>query len=221
MSQLPLKDRKRLQSLCVPVELSLSQVLSEPGETTRCVYFPSAAFVSLLAVTAGKPGIEVAMIGSEGMLGAEIGLGVTTAPLRTLVQGSGLAWRVGATSFGHELARSPALQACVRRYVHVLMMQLATSAVCLHYHAITPRLARWLLMSQDRAHARSIHVTHEFLASMMGVRRVSVTTAASALQRSGLIIYHRGELTVLDRKGLENAACDCYRAGRQAYTELL
>jgi hypothetical protein len=101
------------------------------------------------------------------------------------------------------------------------MMQLATSATCLRYHLIGPRLARWLLMSQDRAHADSFHVTHESLAYMLGVRRVGITTAASALQRGGLIEYHRGEVTVLDRHGLEGAACDCYAADRRAYAETM
>ena len=157
------------------------------------------------------------MVGREGMLGAQLALGVATAPLRALVQGAGTAWRIGAGAFRRELARSPALQRSLDRYLYVLMAQLAASAACLRFHLIGPRLARWLLMSQDRAQADSFRVTHEFLAYMLGVRRVGITAAAGGLQRSGLIDYHRGELTVLDRAGLEAAACDCYAADCKAY----
>jgi CRP-like cAMP-binding protein len=138
-------------------------------------------------------------------------------PLRAVVQGSGAAWRIGSAAFRRELALSPALQRELLRYVFVLMAQLAESAACLRFHLIGQRLARWLLMSQDRAHAEHFHVTHEFLAYMLGVRRVGITTAAAGLQRFGLIRYRRGEVTVLDRPGLEAAACGCYAADQRAY----
>jgi CRP-like cAMP-binding protein len=144
-----------------------------------------------------------------------------SSPLQAMVQGPGTAWRIKAAAFVKEHARSLALQRCLKRYVYVTMAQLATSAVCLHFHQISPRLARWLLMSQDRAHTSQFHVTHEFLAFMLGVRRVGVTTAASDLQRSGLIEYHRGELTVTNRVGLEKAACSCYATSSQTYDKLL
>ena len=218
---LPGRDRLRLLAACEPVQLVLSDVLCEPGTATRYVYFPTDGFISLVALIDGSPGLEVGMIGREGMLGAQLALGVATQPLRALVQGPGVAWRIGVVAFRHELARSPALQRCLHRYVYVLMAQLASSAACLRFHMIGPRLARWLLMSQDRAHADRFHVTQAFLAYMLGVRRVGVTAAAGALQRSGLITYHRGDLTVLDRRGLEAAACGCYAAHRHAYAALL
>jgi CRP-like cAMP-binding protein len=218
---LPRRERTRLLALCEPVELVLSEVLCEPGGDTRDVYFPIDGFVSLVAQIAGSPGLEVGMVGREGMLGVQLALGVATAPLRAVVQGAGAAWRVSGPAFGRELARSPPLQRSLNRYLYVLMMQLATSAACLRYHLIGPRLARWLLMSQDRAHADSFHVTQEFLAYMLGVRRVGITTAAGALQRNGLIEYRRGELTVLDRHGLEGAACDCYAADQRAYAKTM
>ena len=137
------------------------------------------------------------------------------------MQGEGTAWRIGAAAFRVELARSPALKRGLDRYIHVLMAQLTTSAACLRFHQIGPRLARWLLMSQDRAHADRFRVTQEFLAYMLGVRRVGITAAAGALQREGLIEYHRGDLTVLDRPGLEGAACTCYSTDRQTYADLL
>ncbi|MBC7919062.1 MAG: Crp/Fnr family transcriptional regulator [Rhodoferax sp.] len=215
------RDRARLLRLCEPVELVLADVLCEPGEPTRHAYFPVDGFISLLALTDGKAGLEVGMAGREGMLGAQLALGVPTTPLRAQVQGPGAAWRIGTQPLRDELARNSALQAILNRYIHVLLSQLAASAACLRFHMIGPRLARWLLMSQDRAHCDRFRVTHEFVASMLGVRRVGITTAAVAMQRSGLIKYHHGDLTVLDRSGLEAAACSCYAADQRAYVRLL
>ena len=161
------------------------------------------------------------MVGREGMVGAQLALGVAVTPLRALVQGEGTARRVSAAAFRREVARSTTLQAGLNRYLYVLMTQLAASAACLRFHLISPRLARWLLMSHDHAQADKFRVTHEFLAYMLGVRRVGVTQAAGALQDSGLIRYHRGELTVLNRKGLEAAACSCYAADRKAYAAMI
>ena len=211
----------RFMSACESVELPLEQVLCEPGKPTKYVYFPTEGFISLIAVVKGSPGVEVGMVGREGMLGVQLALGVATAPLHALVQGAGTAWRIGTRAFKAELAASPALQNELHRYLYVLMAQLAESTACVRFHQIGPRLARWLLMSQDRSRASSFEVTQEFLAYMLGVRRVGITAAAGALQRSGLIAYSRGKLTVLNRKGLEQAACGCYAADQKTYAELL
>ena len=221
IARLPRKDRLRLLALCDPVQLVLAEVLCEPGKPTRHVYFPTEGFISLVASIDGQPALEVGMVGREGMLGAHLALGVATAPLHALVQGAGVAWRIGTPAFRAELARSAPLQRGLNHYLYVLMAQLAASAACLRFHQIGPRLARWLLMTQDRAHADQFHVTHEFLSYMLGVRRVGITSAAGVLQRDGLIEYRRGELTVLDRRGLEAAACACYAVDRKAYTELM
>jgi CRP-like cAMP-binding protein len=218
---LPAKDRKRLLAICEPIELTMAQVLFESGATTRHVYFPINGFVSMVTPLDGKPVLEVGMVGSEGMLGTHLVLGVNAIPMHALVQGSGSALRVAATPFRSELARSAALQRNLLRYIHVTMLQLASMAACLRFHQISQRLARWLLMTQDRAHMDNFHVTHEFVAYMLGVRRVGVTTAAVTLQRQGLIEYRRGELIVLDRRGLEAAACSCYAADRKAYERFL
>lgn len=207
--------------ICEPVQLVLGTVLCESGKPTRHVYFPIDGFISLVTLIDGEPALEVGMVGREGMVGSQLALGVLTAPLRALVQGSGAAWRIGSAAFRRELALSPALHRILNRYAYVLMTQLTTSAACLRFHMIEPRLARWLLMSQDRAHSDRFHVTQEFLAYMLGVRRVGITAAAGALQRRGLIEYSRGELTVRDRKGLEAATCSCYAADRKTYAELL
>ena len=215
---LPRKDRQRLLAVGEPIELVLAEVLCEPASATRHVYFPTEGFISLVAME-GSSGVEVGMIGREGMLGAQLVLGVDTAPLHALVQGAGAALRIDRTAFRKELASSAPLRQALSRYISVLMAQLATSAVCLRFHQIGPRLARWLLMSQDRAHSDTFHVTQEFLAYMLGVRRVGITGAASALQGEGLISYRRGILTVLDRGGLERSACGCYTIDRRAYAK--
>jgi CRP-like cAMP-binding protein len=218
---LPANDRARLLAICEPVEMVLSEVLCEPDKPTRHVYFPTQGFISLVAMVDGSPGVEVGMVGREGMLGAQLVLGVVTAPLHALVQGSGTSLRVATVPFQRELARSPALRRVLNRYLYVLMAQQATSAACLRFHLIGPRLARWLLMSQDRAQSDSFHITHEFLAYMLGMRRVGITAAASALQRDGLIEYHRGAIKVMDRSGLEAAACSCYASNQKTYADLL
>ncbi|MEO6624117.1 MAG: Crp/Fnr family transcriptional regulator [Burkholderiaceae bacterium] len=218
---LPRRQRARLLALCEPQQLVLGKVLCEPCKATRHVYFPTQGHISLIAGIDAKPGMEVGMVGREGMLGVQLALGVPTVPLHALVQGPGAAWRVGATAFREELARSRALQRVLQRYVYVLLSQLASSSICLRYHQIGPRLARWLLMSQDRAHTRSFPLTQDFLAYMLGVRRVGVTIAAGLLQRQGLITYHHGQLTVLDRAGLRRASCSCYETDRKAYADQL
>ena len=218
---LPRRDRVSLLAACEPVGLELGTVLCEPGEPTRHAYFPRDGFISLVTAVEGEPGLEVGMVGREGMLGAQLALGVRAIPLHALVQGAGTAWRIAAAPFRHALSDSKALQLSLHRYVYVLMAQLATSAACTRFHRVAPRLARWLLMTQDRAHSDSFHLTHELLAHMLGVRRVGITGAACDLQRHGLIRYHRGDITVLDRAGLEAAACSCYAADRRAYDATL
>lgn len=218
---LPRKERLRLLAVSEPFPLTLATVLSEPGNQAKFVYFPTSGFVSLVARIEGSPGVEVGMVGREGLLGAHLALGVVTSPLHALVQGEGVAWRVGAVAFQRELALSTVLTRSVQRYLYVLMTQLTMSAACLRFHQIGPRLARWLLMSQDRAHSDSFHVTQQFLAYMLGVRRVGITAAAGVLQEQGLITYRRGELTVLDRQGLEAASCRCYATDRKTYNEQL
>ena len=221
IERLPRKDRLRLLALCEPCGLVSGAVLCEPGLPVRHVYFPVDGFISLVAPIDGKPALEVGMVGREGMLGAHMVLGVATVPLHAVVQGTGSARRIGAPAFRRELDGSVALQRMLKRYLYIVMSQLTGSAACLRFHAIAPRLARWLLMSQDRAHAGHFHVTHEFLAYMLGVRRVGITGAASVLQRDGLIEYHRGEVKVLDRSRLEAAACACYAEDQRAYAAVL
>lgn len=221
MGMLPRADRARLLAVCEQVPLVLSEELGEAGRPARHVYFPTAGFISLLTAVPGHTDLEVGMVGREGMTGLQLALGIAIAPLRSLVQGPGTALRVAARPFQRELDRSAALRRTMLRYVHVRMIQLATSSACQRHHEIGARLARWLLMTQDRAGADRFHVTHEFLAYMLGVRRVGITSAAAGMMRDHLIVYHRGDLTVLDRPGLERASCSCYAADAQAYRDFL
>ncbi|MDP9082236.1 MAG: Crp/Fnr family transcriptional regulator [Pseudomonadota bacterium] len=218
---LPRKDRRHMRAICETVDLVLSEVLCESGSCTAYVYFPVDSIVSLVTPIDGKPVLEVGMVGREGMVGAQLVLGVMASPLHAVAQGSGKTWRASAAAFRSLLTESTALQFYMNRYLYVLMSQLAVSAACLRFHLIGPRLARWLLMSQDRAHADTFQVTHEFLAYMLGVRRVGITLAAGALQRKRLIEYKRGQLRVLNRAGLEAAACGCYATDKKLYADLL
>jgi CRP-like cAMP-binding protein len=218
---LPRKDRARLLGLCERVELQFEQILWEQGKPARQVYFPTVAFISLVACLDDKPVLEIGMAGFEGVLGAQLVWGVRNAPLHAVVQGAGAAWRIEVATFRREARRSQALRRSLDLYLSVLMSQLGTSAACVRFHLIGPRLARWLLMTQDRSRSNTFHVTHQFLSYMLGVRRVGITAAAGAMQDHGLISYTRGTLTVLDRRGLEAAACSCYAADRRSYAELL
>lgn len=216
---LPIADRRALLAVSEPFELVMEEVLIERGQVMRHVYFPIDGFVSMVTQVDSHEALEVGMIGREGMVGVNLALGVSDAPLRALVQGPGVARRVSATAFARLLSGSAAMRRCIHRYVHVLMAQQSESAACLRFHQIGPRLARWMLMTHDRAYSDRFHVTHEFLAYMLGVRRVGITTAAMGLQRRGLIAYSRGEVVVLDRPGLEAAACICYAIDRQIYVD--
>jgi CRP-like cAMP-binding protein len=221
LAALPRRDCVRLLAACESVELVFNTVLYEPGARIAHVYFPADSFISLMIAVDGSSNLEVGLVGNEGMLGVPLILGVNHSPLRALVQGAGTASRMRARDFVRELAASDALRTLLNRYLQVRVVQLAQTAACTRFHVVEERLARWLLMTQDRAHSHHFRVTHEFLAYMLGVRRVGVTRAANALQKRKLIRYFRGEVTVLDRSGLEAASCTCYQDDRVQYARLL
>ena len=214
---LPPRDRERFLAGCAPVELAFGDILAKPGEALDNVYFPTESFISLVLNVNAAASLEVALVGNEGMLGAPLALGIDTRQLHAVVQGAGPAWRMSATRFRRELEKSRALRQALQRYLFVRVSQLEQTAGCNRFHVVEERLARYLLMTADRAHSDTFHVTHEFLAYMLGVRRVGVTRAATALRARKVIRYARGDITILDRKRLVGAACGCYGADLATY----
>jgi CRP-like cAMP-binding protein len=195
LAALPRKSYAELLPGLTPVELAFGHVLYEPGQMIDQVYFPGDSMVSLLTLVEDHLALEVGLVGFEGMVGSPLVLGVDRSPVRALVQGSGSAMRMSV----------------LLRYVHALMSQVTQTAACNRFHVVEARLARWLLMTRDRMHSDGFRMTQDFLSNMLGVRRVGVTEAAGALQRRKLIEYSRGVIAILDGRGLEAAACSCYR----------
>jgi CRP-like cAMP-binding protein len=210
LAALPRKQYQRLLTGLEPVALSFGEVLHEPGERIKHVYFPGDSLVSLLTLVEGHLALEVGMVGREGMVGVPLSLGTDVSPVRALVQGAGTAMRMKSARFSEEIRRSPQLQQEVGRYTRALMAQITQTAACNRFHVVEARLARWLLMTRDRVRSDEFRLTHEFLGHMLGVRRVGVTTAARKLQKRKLIAYSRGKIKILDRRRLEGAACSCY-----------
>ncbi len=215
------KVREHFLAGCDKIDLVFGDILCEPGDRIQHVYFPTDSFISMLTPIDGNPNLEVGMVGNEGMSGISLMLGVNISPLRTLVQGAGAALRMKAATFRRELKHSPALKSLLERYLYVLMSQLAQTAACTRFHLVEARTARWLLMTQDRAHSHKFHLTQEFLSYMLGVRRVGVTKAAGVLQKLKLIRYTRGAVTILDHQGLEAASCACYQNDKETYQRVL
>jgi CRP-like cAMP-binding protein len=212
LSALPSKDRKRLLANCEQIELSFAEVLFRPGESIPHVYFPIESFISLVTPINGSAGLEVALVGNEGMLGISLILGIDITSLNAMVLKAGSTFRMTASSFLYELERSSALQQELKCYLYMFMNQIAQTAACTRFHALEARLGRWLLMAHDRAHSDYFHVTHEIMADILGVRRVGITNAANSLLKQKLISYHRGDIKIVDRIGLEAASCSCYWA---------
>jgi CRP-like cAMP-binding protein len=214
LAALPREDYQSLLGELEPVTLASGEVLYEPGERIRHVYFPNDGQVSLLMVVASGKALEVGLVGREGMVGIPLALGAEASPVRALVQGSGSALRMKAGSLREALARCLPLQHELYRYAYAKLVQARQTAACNRFHPVEARLARWLLMTRDRVRSDQFHLTHEFLADTLGIRRVGVTNAATALQRRKLISYRRGNIRILDRKGLKAASCGCYEIVR-------
>ena len=205
------EDNQRLLAHSQPVNLTYGDILCEPGKAVQHVYFPHNGIISLLTPVDGHASMEVGLVGREGMAGIGLFLGIRTSPVRMLVQGSGAATRMNAAAFRQAVKRHPALQRALSHYLYAFMAQVAQTAACNRHHLLGKRHARWLLMTHDRAQSNDFHLTQEFLAHMLGVRRVGITGAARLLQEEKLIRYRRGHITILDRPGLELASCRCYR----------
>jgi CRP-like cAMP-binding protein len=210
LAALPRKQYRHVLAGLESVALAFGEVLYEPGERIRHVYFPNDSLVSLLTPVEGHLALEVGMVGREGMVGIPLYLGSDVSPVRALVQGAGAAMRMKSARFCREIRKIPQLQQEVSRYTGALMAQITQTAVCNRFHVVEARLARWLLMTRDRVRSDEFRLTHAFLGHMLGVRRVGVTKAARALQARRLIAYSRGKIRILDQEGLEAACCSCY-----------
>ena len=214
LATLPRMGYQRLAAGLEPVTLTFGEVLYEPGETIRHVYFPNQSLVSLLTLVDGRLALEIGMVGREGMVGTALALGVGVSPVRALVQGAGTAMRMKSARFLKELRQSLQLQRALYSYTHTLMAQVAQTAACNRFHVVQERLARWLLMTRERVQSNEFHLTQEFLSHMLGVRREGVTKAAGQLQKRKLIEYSRGDIRIVDPRGLKAASCSCYQIVR-------
>jgi CRP-like cAMP-binding protein len=212
LAALPPGEYQRLHPLLEAVSLPAQTVLYEAGQPIRHVHFPTGGVLSLLTSPENKgEGIEVGVVGREGMAGLPLFLGARAASTRCVVQVSGQALRMRADHFQTNVRPDSSLHQLLLHYTHAFLNQVSQTVACNALHSVPKRLARWVLTVHLRAGSDSFRLTHEFLAAMLGVRRASVTEAAKRLQQAGLIRYVRGLLTVLDRQGLESAACGCHR----------
>ena len=221
LTALPSEEYQRLSPFLELVPMPLGEVLYESGNELRHVYFPTTAIISLLYVMLDGASAEIAVVGNEGVIGVALFMGGETMPNRAVVQSAGHAYRLKGQLLKQEFNRSGELQHLLLRYTQALLTQMAQTAVCNRHHSLDQQLCRWLLLSLDRLPTNEISMTQELIANMLGVRREGVTEAAGNLQKTGLITYRRGHITVLDRAGLEARACECYAVVKKEFDRLL
>ncbi len=219
LGALPRKDYRRLLAVLEPVQLAVGEILYESHSQIRHVYFPNDCFVSMLTTVNANQAAEVGLIGSEGMIGVPMALGVAVSPFRAVVQGGGTAMRLKTMDFRRNFSNSAALKREVFLFTHLLMIQIAQTAACNRFHVVTQRMARWMLMTRDRVNSNEFRITQEFFALMLGVRRPGVTLAMCNLRERKLIVYRRGTINILNHGGLVAAACGCYKTVKDAYTQ--
>ena len=211
LASIPARQYKRLQADLEPVELKFGQVLYVPGKPISHVYFPLDCLISLLTAVDKRRTLEVGMVGNEGMAGMPFILGMGVSGVRAIVQGGGSALRMGSRAFRIEFNRNLPLQEGLYRYTYALMAQISQTAACNRFHDAEQRLSRWLLMTRDRVGSDEFLLTHEFLGHMLGLRREGVTEAAAELKRRKLINYSRGNMQILNPRGLKASSCSCYQ----------
>lgn len=214
-------EYERLSDYLEPVNLALGEVLCHPDQPITHVYFPNRGTVSLVSVFEDGGSVEVGMVGNEGMFGVCVFLGSVSTPLEAVVQIPGDGLRMRADVLKREFQKGGQIQDSLLRYTQAFITQIAQTAACNSAHPIDGRLVRWLLMCQDRSHSKDLELTQEFIATMLGTRRAGVTEAAGQLQARGLIKYHRGHITILDREGMEAVSCECYPLVKKEFTRLL
>ncbi|WP_404419986.1 Crp/Fnr family transcriptional regulator [Marinospirillum sp.] len=210
IAELPTRERDDLLNHCELIELTSGEVLSARQVSYSHAWFPLTAFISVKAAVSEHPAMEVGMIGHEGMLGVTLLLAVDQAPHQAMITGPGKALRISREELQELLQGCPELLLGLQHYCFQLMEQMTQTAICTHFHRVEERLARWLLMTHDRSQGDDLYLTHQLLANLLGVRRSAVTLASGILKKNGLIGYSRGRIRILDRQGLEEAACECY-----------
>ena len=220
LAALPGEEYERLLPHLEQVSVNLSEILFRPDDVLKYVYFPETCIISLLTDLSDGYGIEVGLVGKEGMAGVSIALGTNKEPKVATVQGAGTLLRLKADVLRERLRHGGALQAHLLRYTHALMAQISQSVVCNIRHPIEGRLARWMLMYHDRVERDEFRLTHEFVANMLGIRRAGVSMVANKLKRAGLITYYRGAFKILDRQGLEAMTCECYPVVKAEFDKL-
>lgn len=221
LAVLPEPERERIFPHLELVSLSLGEVLYECGKQLQYVYFPTTAIVSLLSVMENGASAEIAIVGYEGIIGVALYMGGETMGNRAVVQSAGNAFRLNSEMLQKEFKRAGSMQHLLLRYTMAFVAQMAQTAVCNRHHSIDQQLCRWLLLSLDRLSSNTLIMTQELIANMLGVRREGVTEAAGKLQNAGLINYCRGQITVLDRPGLEKRVCECYEVVKSECERLL
>ena len=221
LAALPVADFRRLQPHLEPIALPLGLALYESGDRQAYVYFVTEGIVSLLYVMENGASAEIAVAGNEGLVGVSLFMGGGSTPSRAIVQSAGHAYRLGAEILKREFDRGGPLQHLLLRYTQALITQMAQTAVCNRHHSLEQQLCRWLLLSLDRLPSNDLRMTQELIANMLGVRREGVTEAAGRLQSAGLIRYQRGQITVLDRPGMERRVCECYGVVKRECDRLL
>jgi CRP-like cAMP-binding protein len=214
-------DREGLFARLKQVSLQAGDILFEPGDRVRQIYFPLNSLVSMLAMMEDGTTVEAGVVGDEGVVGISVILGAEASTVQGLVQVAGEALSIPAEAFMAEFKRGGQLQSLVLRHTHTLFTLVSQTAACNRLHTVEERLARWLLTTQDRVHSDEFQLTQEFIARMLGTRRSGVTVSAGVLQNAGLISYRRGRINILDRSGLEDASCECYRIVKREYERYL
>lgn len=221
LAMLPASDLLELQPKLQLVELPLGTSLYESGDSLSHVYFPVSGIISLLYVTENGDSAELAVVGCEGMIGVSLFMGGETTPNRAIVQASCSAYRLPAKELKAKFAEGGAFQLVMLKFTQALITQVSQTAVCNLHHSIDQQLCRWLLLSIDRLPTNELQMTQQLIANMLGVRRQGVTDAARKLERSGIITYVRGLITVLDRPALEKRCCECYEVVKTETGRLL
>lgn len=221
LAALPADEYARLAPHLEVVAMPLGDALYESGIQMRHVYFPTTSIVSLLCVMEDGASTEIAVVGNEGIVGVSLFMGGETTPSRAVVQSGGYGYRLKGQLLKDEFYRAGPMQRLLLRYTQALLTQMAQTAVCNRHHSLDQQFCRWLLLSLDRLPSNELVMTQELIANMLGVRREGVTEAAGNVQKAGLIAYHRGHITVLDRPGLEARVCECYSVVRKEFDRLL